>query len=415
MTTLDQDFAVPHVRVRMLAAPGPDLAAHLGAHGPLPSLHAEEVLGAAEREHLRGRGGAGFPTATKLRAVASNSTLGRPLVIGNGSEGEPASLKDRALLRSAPHLVIDGAQAAAVAVGAREIVLYLHAAAVDGVRRALAERERAGRTAGAAPASVRVVAAAPGFVAGQETAVVAALAGDRAVPRGGTERVVRRGLDGRPTLVQNVETLAQLALLVRAAHTTDPSRRVAGTRLTTVYAPSGRGVVHEVDPETRLERLLEQVGWPPGTAGPVLVGGYHGRWLPSAAGVTLATEDLARQGARPGAGVIIPIGAQCGLGLTASIVRYLAEQSAGQCGPCRFGLPHLADLTERLARPTAAGSAGLDLVGAIAQAAGIVTGRGACRHPDGTAGLVSSTLSTFAADVEAHRHGHCLVARREVA
>lgn len=377
----------------MLASPRPGLDAHLATFGPLPAGRGEDVVAAAERAHLTGRGGAGFPAATKLRAVAGR----RPVVVANGAEGEPASRKDRTLMARAPHLVLDGVQAAAIAVGAREAFVYANPASVAGLRAAMAERQRAGRVAGASPASIRIHSAAIGFVSGQESAVVCALSGGPALPRSGP-RVMDRGVDGRPTLVQNVETLAQLALLARGG--------ALPSRLLTVYDPAGRAQVLEVEPTAALGWVLERAGWRGVLPSAVLVGGYHGRWLPpSALHGSLTDVDLARFGARLGAGVVIPLApGDCGLAMTASIVRYLASESAGQCGPCMFGLPHLAGLVERLA----AGRFDPALVGQVRAAAGLVVGRGACRHPDGTVGMAASALQVLADDVAAHSAGRCL-------
>src|SRR6185369_12066272 len=128
------------VASRLLAVlAGSDLGAHESAYGPLPRLSHGELVDAVEVAGLRGRGGAAFPTHRKLRAVMGGP---RPVVVANGAEGEPASTKDRVLLSHAPHLVLDGVQLVAAAVGARRAYVYLppQPAVVDVVRRALAVR-----------------------------------------------------------------------------------------------------------------------------------------------------------------------------------------------------------------------------------------------------------------------------------
>jgi NADH:ubiquinone oxidoreductase subunit F (NADH-binding) len=399
----------PH-SARLLAAPAPDLATHLAVHGALPGLPGPRVLDLVERATLTGRGGAGFPTAVKLAAVAA--ARGPAVVVGNGGEGEPASRKDRELLHRAPHLVLDGLQLAARATGATDAFLYCHPEALGAVRAALAERS-AQRPA---ELPVTVVAAATGFVAGQESAVVSQLDGGPAVPGFSRVRITERGYRGRPTLVQNVETLAHLALVVRHG-----GEAAGGTFLATVHLGAGPRV-WEVPLGLPLGDLLAAAVAAPGPdgtpAGPdpdrfgaVLVGGYHGTWLPlpAAASAPLSRAGLAPWGASPGAGVIVPLAAaDCGLDVTARIVRYLAAESARQCGPCQFGLPHLA----RLATEVAAGGAGrpvpMSTVIALRRAVGLVEGRGACHHPDGTARLVRSAMTAFEQDVVLHTQGRCL-------
>jgi NADH:ubiquinone oxidoreductase subunit F (NADH-binding) len=347
----------------------------------------------------------------KLRAVAAGR---RPLVVGNGAEGEPGSAKDLQLLTASPHLVLDGLQLAARAVGAADAVLYLQAAALPALHQAMAQRHEAARAGWLRDdVPVRIVQAATGFVSGQETAVVSALNGGPAVPVSAQHRVTLRGVDGRATLVQNVETLAHLALIARY--------RMSGTFLATVHGSAVEGsavegsavegvapVVWEVPHGIPLRSLLETAaGVPVPELQAVLIGGYHGAWLPlpAALDAPLSRQGLAPWGGSLGAGVIMPIAATtCGLELTAGIVRYLAVESAKQCGPCMFGLPHLANLMSGLARGAASSA---DLA-AIRTAVGLVSGRGACHHPDGTARLVRSALVTFERDVVLHGHGRCL-------
>ncbi len=352
---------------------------------------------------LTGRGGAGFPTWRKLAAVAAGT---RTVVIANGAEGEPASVKDRTLLMRAPHLVLDGLQLAAEAVGATDAYVYTSAGApADSVHRALAERSAAGWDR----VAVTVVVSPDRFVSGEESAVVSAVEGRAALPRDTPRRVVDRGVHGRPTLVQNVETLAHLALLVR--HGAAWFRELGtpdepGTFLATVSGAVTATGVYEVPHGAALRHLLTLAGGSTAGLRAVLVGGYHGAWLPAA---VLGEAELSRAalkplGASPGAGVVValPMSA-CGLVESARILAYLASQSAGQCGPCVNGLPWLADLLRRLAR----GERQPELVRRAEHAAALVTGRGACHHPDGTARLARSSLHTFADEIRLHLAGQC--------
>lgn len=184
------------------------LDGHRGRWGAM-TCPPDRLVDEVEQAGLRGKGGAGFPAGTKMRAVAGSR---RSLVLANGTEGEPASAKDQALLTSAPHLVIDGAVAAAVAVGAAEVVLCVKRSARAcgaAVGTALAERGRQ-RTD---PVAVRLELAPDGYLTGEESALVHWLERGDARPTFSEFRPAQRGVNRRPTLVQNVETFAHVALL----------------------------------------------------------------------------------------------------------------------------------------------------------------------------------------------------------
>jgi NADH:ubiquinone oxidoreductase subunit F (NADH-binding) len=355
---------------------------------------------------LTGRGGAAFPAHRKLQAAfdAARSSRRLPIVVANGAESEPASDKDATLLWLAPHLVLDGLQLAAEAIGARRAILYAHTIR-ESLRAALAER------AAAQVDRVPVeVAAAPGrFLAGQETALVSHLSGGPARPTFAPPRPTDRGIDGVPTLVHNAETLAHMALIAR--YGPDWFRAVGtaaspGSVLCTVRRGDGKPRIMETAAGVPLRDLLGQVN----DRAAVLIGGYHGTWLPAATAVTLTLDDasLGTVGARVGAGVLATLPTdRCGLLETAGVVRYLAYESAGQCGPCLNGLPRMAAALVELAsgRPRRGVRADLE------RWAGLVTGRGACNHPDGTARLVRSALATFAAEADLHERGRCSAPR----
>jgi NADH:ubiquinone oxidoreductase subunit F (NADH-binding) len=370
------------------------LETHLAENGPLPALSPTQIVGAARDAGLTGRGGAGFPVWRKLSAVVAT---GRPaVVIANAAEGEPASGKDKALLAYQPHLILDGLQLAARATGAHAAHVYAPAAALTALRARLAER----RTAGLDPVPVKLHAAPDAFVSGEETAVVAAISGRPAVPRDKLIRITDAG-----TLVQNVETLAHLALIARygpgwfrRAGTPDEP----GTFLATVSGAVAAPGVVELPLGVRLGDLLATAGGPSSPLQAVLVGGYHGGWVPADMNLPLSREALSPYGTAPGAGVVIALSAEtCGLRETARIASYLADQAAGQCGPCVNGLPRMAatltDLAHGKGRPAE-----------VERLARLVSGRGACRHPDGTARLVLSALRAFESDVNAHLSGRCL-------
>ncbi|MET0492868.1 MAG: NADH-ubiquinone oxidoreductase-F iron-sulfur binding region domain-containing protein [Actinoplanes sp.] len=400
MTTVD---APPTVGWRLLAGPTDGrLDTHLGRHGLPPVYDAARLIALLRDAGLTGRGGAGFPAWRKVEAVARAGRT--PVVVANGSEGEPASGKDRALLAYQPHLVLDGLQLVARALGARTAHVCVGAPSADGMRAAIAAR----RGAGLDPVAVTVTVAPDAFVAGEESAVVAAVSGRPALPGDKRVRVTESGVGGAPTLVQNVETLAQLALIARhgpawfrAAGTADEP----GTFLATVSGAVGAPGVVEAGYGVRLGDLIDAAGGSVSALQAVLLGGYHGGWVPARPEIAISRAGLAPYGASPGAGIVValPIG-MCGLTETARIAGYLAGQSAGQCGPCINGLPRLAETLDDLARWRARPG----LPAEVERLAALVAGRGACRHPDGTVRLVRSAMRAFSADVVAHLAGRCL-------
>jgi NADH:ubiquinone oxidoreductase subunit F (NADH-binding) len=361
------------------------LTGHLAVHGPLPGSDLERILAHLDHAAVAGRGGAGFPLSAKLRALRGP----RRRVVVNGTESEPASRKDRVLLHRTPHLVLDGALAVARAVGARSVTVAVHDEATAAVVRAAAAERRA---------SVAVRTTSGGFVGGEARAVVRALDGGPARPTGRRTPPTQDG-----TFVSNVETFAQLAVLLRLgpygfAATGTPSE--PGTTLLTVGGAVERPGVVEIPIGTPLGIVLGAARAPLAPQA-VVIGGYHGAWLTPLPQLRLSREGLAAAGATLGAGVLLVLDdATCALGELARVTGWLAGESVRQCGPCRFGLPALA-------ADVAALAAGRPALAAIHAHATAVDGRGACAHPDGTARFVRSGLTALAAEIEAHRRGGC--------
>jgi NADH:ubiquinone oxidoreductase subunit F (NADH-binding) len=355
-----------------------DYAAHTATHGLLPSTDRPRLIALLDAIALTGRGGAGFPFAAKLRATPDGAT-----VIVNGSESEPASCKDRTLLTRAPHLVLDGAMAVASAVRARHVTVAVHdATAAAAVQRAIAERAEIGY--------VRVERTPGGFVAGEARALHRGLRGGPARPPGRRAHLTEQG-----TLLSNAETFAQLAVALRLGpHRFRDSGPHAepGTALLTLSGAVARPGVVEVPIGTPLGIVLDAAG----AVGPraVVLGGYHGAWRLPRPDLPLAPSTGL------GAGVVAVLDERtCALGELARVTGWLAAQSAGQCGPCRFGLPALARDV-----------AGLLVGGEPALAlhhARIVDGRGACHHPDGAARFVTSGLGLLDDEIQRHRLGGC--------
>ncbi len=378
---------------------------HLQTYGPLPvgrGPATANLIAEVARAGLTGRGGAAFPAGRKFRAVAEASKRRPAVVVANGSESEPASSKDLVLLSHSPHLVLDGIAVAADAVGAATAYLCLgHRTArlYQPLLDAIAARGRAGLRG----VPVEVVRLGDGYLSGQETALVSALNGGAGLPTFIPPRPSDRGVRRQPTLVQNIETLAHVALIAR--YGADWFRKVGttgapGSALVTVTGAVERPGVREIPLGTPLGQLLQGAA-PAGRPQAVLAGGYFGAWLalPQASAVPVSDEGLRQAGAALGSGVlaVLPESA-CGLAETARVVAYLASESARQCGPCTNGLPALAEAM----RWIAFGQPGHDAADWVAKLTALLTGRGACHLPDGASGLVASALAVFADDLRAH-------------
>lgn len=389
---------------------GPGLAAHRARLGALPEPGAEALAHLLEQVGVRGRGGAGFPLSRKLqtvvRARGSHAGLGsrRPYVVVNAAEGEPASAKDSALLDVAPHLVLDGAVVAARALGAREI----HVVSSEDrpwvgatVHRATTERDDQG---------IRWVQhrAAARFVSGQSRALIELMAGRPGLPVTSWAPEAVDGHRRRPTLLSNAESYAHLAAVVlwgvhRYAALGTPEE--PGTSLLTLTTPpAADGVFRDVHVvEVEHGEAAATVLDASALRAPLLVGGFHGSWVHphDVPALRWSNAVLGGLGAQLGAGALVSLSdGSCPVAQTARYTTYLAGESAGRCGPCRNGLPAMAAEMQGL-------SDGADTRRRLRELAGLVTGRGACAHPDGTARLVGSLLTTLEDHVEAHLAGAC--------
>jgi NADH:ubiquinone oxidoreductase subunit F (NADH-binding) len=397
-----------------LAADGPTgLVEHEVIFGPLPlGWRPRSLIDTVERSGLVGRGGAGFPTGRKLRSVADGRRSA--VVVANGAEGEPASAKDRFLLTWTPHLVMDGITVAAHAVGATEAYLVLHHSATR-LGAALQAAAEARNVAGIDPVPIEVVGIPDRYTSSEQSAIVQFLSGGPARPTFAPPRPHERGVGGRPTLVNNVETLAHLALIARFGdrwfrEVGAPS--APGSMLVTVSGAIARPGVYEIAVGTPVGQMLMMAGGPTERPQAILVGGYFGAWLPAdvAWPVPMTHAALRAAGGALGAGMVIVLPeSSCGLAETARVVRYLSEETAEQCGPCMFGLPALADAMTDLAYHGGRGRAAEQ----VARLIPLIEGRGACRHPDGATQLAASALRAFAPDAAWHdRVGPCHGVRR---
>jgi len=319
-------------------------ASHLANAGLRKALakSRSEVIGEVTASGLRGRGGAGFPTGVKwnLAATARSETK---YVICNADEGEPGTFKDRVILSQYADLVFEGMTIAAYAVGAREGILYLRGEYTY-IKTHLEEVLEARRKAGLLGADIlgqpgftfdiRIRMGAGAYVCGEETALIESLEGQRGEPRNRPPYPVDTGFNNRPTAVNNVETLATIAVLLdRGAGWFNAigTERSKGFKLFSVSGDCTRPGVYELPWGTTLARLLEMVGGDGAKA--VQVGGYSGELVPAAEfGRKLAYEDLGLGGS------VIIYGQQRDLlEVAENYLEFFVDESCGQCTPCRDG------------------------------------------------------------------------------
>lgn len=379
-------------------------------------LTPEEILKLVDESGLRGRGGSAFPTGRKWRSVAAQA--GRRVLLVNAAESEPASRKDALLLTRRPHLVIEGVSLAARAVGADEWLFYVHEGADDAVasvKAAVAELIAAGHHV----PRWRVVAAPRRYVAGEETAAVQRCNGKPALPAFKPPLPFQQGVGGQPTLINNVETYANVPLIVRdgpAAFRAVGHRLSPGTVLLTLSGAIKLPGVYEAPTGTPIVQIITELGGGLIGGAPiqaVLPGGYFAGWVDGNAvrsGLTLDPESLTAQGAAAGAGAItvIPDGV-CGLAQAAALLRFFADESARQCGPCTYGTDAMAAILERVVEGTFDPT---DLPRLQRYADSMLPKRGACGHLDGATIAARTAMRVFVREIEQHRRGGCGRSRR---
>jgi NADH:ubiquinone oxidoreductase subunit F (NADH-binding) len=352
---------------------------------------------------LAGRGGAGFTTARKVELLGRERARHKVVVV-NAMEGEPVGHKDRTLLSTNPHLVLDGAEYLATLIGARRIDVCVSRndpTIVGHVQYALLERER--RRGG--PAFV-LLTPPWRYVAGEESALVHWLNDHETMPQYRPNRPNVLHVGRAPALVVNAETSAHVGLI---GHFGAERFREIGTPMSpgsTLVSVSGaveRASVLEVPFGSALREILRDAGADVDPQA-ILTGGYGGAWLGAEhLDAAYCDEALRPLGAAVGAGVLVvlPKGA-CGLSETRRVVAWMANESSRQCGPCAFGLPALA---EDLGTLLNGSPDARHVLRRLRERCAVIDGRGACRHPDGVVRLVESALKVFADHVEDHVNG----------
>ncbi|WP_046315823.1 NADH-ubiquinone oxidoreductase-F iron-sulfur binding region domain-containing protein [Mycobacterium sp. UM_Kg1] len=399
--------AWPGCEPRLLGARSEaESAAQYLADGGYQALDdADGLLGEVQRSGLLGRGGAAFPLGVKLCSVRDGGRrAGGAVVVANGEEGEPASAKDRWLLRRRPHLVIDGLRLAAAMVAARSAYVYvsdpMSARSVENALSQLGQEVLGGL-------SIEVFVVDPSYVAGEETAAVRAINGGPAKPTDKPPRPYQRGVAALPTLVSNVETLANLPFVLR--HGADAFRAKGtalspGTFLATVSGGGRPPVLYELPHGIALSELLRLHGLAGEQVRGVLMGGYFAGLLnPDELRVGLDHESLRAVGSGLGCAAIAVLTEECPVAVAASVLAYYGRENAGQCGSCFNGTAAMAAVAEAL-RDGVATDADVER---LRRWAGTLPGRGACATLDGAAGVAASLLTRFPELVAGHSEGCC--------
>ncbi len=409
--TATTDLAVavwPGIEPRLLSRgteAGEDFADYRDSGGYQPLDDVDHLLNQVDLSGVLGRGGAAFPLAVKLKTVRDNGRrAGAAVVVANGEEGEPASIKDRWLLRHRPHLVLDGLRLAARMVSAEHAHVYVSdPGAAEAVRTALAaiDPEILGGL------SITMMTVDPGYVAGEETAAVRALNGGPAKPTDKPPRPFEEGVGRLPTMVSNVETLALIPFLHRhgaEAFRSQGTSTSPGTFLATITGAGRPPALYEIPHGLAFTELLDFHGVAADQVHGVLMGGYFAGLLNrDILDVTLDHESLRRLDSGLGAGAITILTEDCPVAVAASVMAYFDRENADQCGSCFNGTAAMSAVTEALRD----GVATSEDLARLERWSVVLRGRGACATLDAATNIAASLLSAFPQVVDRHLQNAC--------
>lgn len=386
----------------------------------LAEMTPEEIVAAARASGLRGRGGAGFSTGMKWAAVRAAKGE-QKYIICNGDEGDPGAFMDRMLLESFPYRIIEGMAIAARAIGAADGYFYIRAEyplAVERIREAIAQCEERGLLGERIFGSdfslrLRVQEGAGAFVCGEETALLASIQGQRGMPRLRPPFPAEKGLWGKPTLVNNVETYALVPWIFRQADGAQAFARLGtekskGTKVFALAGKVRRGGLIEVPMGITIRQIVEEIG---GGVAPgrrfkaVQVGGPSGGCVPAElADTPVDYEALTSVGAIMGSGGLVVLDdTDCMVDIARYFLQFTQDQSCGKCTFCRIGTRRMLEILDRLV--TGKGKpADLDELEHLARTVGSAS---LCGLGKTAPNPVLSTLRYFREEYEAHLAGRC--------
>lgn len=379
----------------------------------LTEMTPEDVIKVITDSGLRGRGGAGFPTGKKWQFVAG--AQGTPkYIVCNGDEGDPGAFMDRSLLEGDPHTVIEGMTIAAYAVGASRGYMYIRAEyplaikrlqlALDAAREVGILGENILETGFSFDIEVRMGAGA--FVCGEETALIASIEGERGIPRVRPPYPAVRGLFGKPTLINNVETWGNIRHIILNGPDWFRSIGTEGSPGTKVFALSGKVVntgLVEVPMGTTLRELIFDIGGgvPHGKAfKAVQTGGPSGGCIPAKhLDTPIDYESLQNLGAIMGSGGVIVMDEEnCMVNIAKFFLEFTSEESCGQCVPCRVGLPRMLEIIERIT----SGNGSMEDIDRLKELSKTIIESSFCGLGKTAPNPVLSTLQYFAEEYREH-------------
>jgi NADH-quinone oxidoreductase subunit F len=382
----------------------------------------EETIETIAAAGLRGRGGAGYPTARKWRQV--RDAPGSPkYIVMNGDEGDPGAFMDRMMLESYPYRILEGIAIAAAAVGAEEGFLYIRAEyplAVQRVSEAIRRMEEAGYLGDdilgtGRRLSLRIMQGAGAFVCGEETALLESIMGRRGMPRFRPPYPAHEGLWGKPTLVNNVETYALVPWIVRhgpEAFAALGTERSKGTKVFALAGKVARGGLIEVPMGVTIRQVVDEIGGgvPGGLAlKAVQIGGPSGGCVPDhLAHVPVDYEALLEVWAmmRSG-GMVVLDESDCMVDIARYFLSFTQDESCGRCTPCRVGTRRMLDILTRLCE----GEGRDGDIEALESLAHYITRASLCGLGKTAPNPVLSTLRYFREEYEAHIEGTCPAGR----
>ncbi|MHC4645679.1 MAG: NAD(P)H-dependent oxidoreductase subunit E [Planctomycetota bacterium] len=399
---------------------------HKGGFGALErcmkELSPERVISEIEQSGLRGRGGAGYPTHLKWRAVRS-ADAEEKYVLCNGDEGDPGAFMDRMLMESYPYRIIEGVTIAAYTVGADEGYFYIRAEyplAIERMSTALEKCRQHGLLGDNIFGTdfclrLKIAAGAGAFVCGEETALMASVEGRRGMPRLRPPYPAERGLWNRPTLINNVETYAAVPWIVRHGGRELAGLGTSGSKGTKVFALAGKiahGGLIEVPMGISIREIIDDIGG--GIGGgkkfkSVQIGGPSGGCVPAELAHTpVDYETLKEVGAMMGSGGLVVLDeSDCMVDIARYFLEFTQNQSCGRCTFCRIGTRRMLDILERLC----AGQGKKGDIEELQQLAEMTKKASLCGLGRTAPNPVLSTIEYFRHEYEAHIDGRCPTAK----
>lgn len=401
-----------------------DIDAYIGVRGyealttALKRLSPEQTVEMIKKSGLRGRGGAGFPTGTKWE-ICRSVEADRKYIICNADEGDPGAFMDRSVIEGNPHAVIEGMIIGAYSIGADTGYVYIRAEyplAVERLKLALeAARKRnflgKGILGTGFDFDIKIKLGAGAFVCGEETALIASIEGQRGMPRAKPPFPVYSGLWGKPTVINNVETLANVPSIVRNGAEWFSSFGTEKSKGTKVFALTGKvknsGLI-EVPMGITLREIIYDIGGGienDKTLKAVQTGGPSGGCIPAdMMNLQVDYESLAKVGSIVGSGGMIVLDeGDCMVNMAKYFLQFTQAESCGKCVPCRIGTKRLLEVLERITRGKGT-NADIDMLEKLSHD---VKSASLCGLGQTAPNPILSTLKYFRHEYEAHLQGKC--------